>query len=487
MSFIHNDKNLLNELIRLAQEQRLTPKTPQQLKLEEDLRGGTPQEIKALQDMARKLVTNLQSQLNAPKFTAERDNADLRMQAKDLNSLLAFLSLNGIALSNLKLALPNLGNQAAITGTGEGNPELTKLSPEQQKLYMTYPYEAPRYFVYKDGLIAYLRDLKSKNIPLLTAMADKLIEQANEELGLKMTKEVPKEEIKLDPEMVVDELPTPFSAENPTARGPFQIKIKDLASFNTKSSFVDNILAKVNYSKDNQPVALDSMDKGTLCSFIGALHDRASQYFELREEPRFKQYLDAVTRISSMYACPVRGAADGDGNVKPVSYRTQNGGLSGEAMSALATSLPLDPEEMDLNRIDAFARAYAKYTKDNQRAQIAIQGVASIKARYNGMALQNLTRYSLKDVSEAIHRNTGGKETSPAPYFESLKQILMATENILSTLSSMNKNSAGAGPVDQFRADIAEQMTFFSKNLASINRWQQDMMAEYNNLNQRNK
>ncbi len=478
------DKKLLDELVRLAQVQNPMTGTKPNAAIPESAPRVTPQ---SLNDIAKKLVTNLQSQLAAPQFTSEKPNADLRMQAKDLNSLLNFITDNGIATNGLKISYKNMGNQGGTLGSKEGNPELTKLTPEQQELYVTYPYEAPRFFVYKDGLIAYLQDLKSKNIPLLSAMADKLIEQANDELGLKMSKDLPAEHKELGPDIIVDELPSPLTQENANDSGPAVISIKDLVHFSSPSAFINNIMGKLQYSKDGTPIDLRRIDKSSICEVVNILMERAQGYRSSRpDDPRFDEYLKAVTHIASTYSCPVKSDHAG-GNAKPVGYRTQNGGLTDAAASALATSLPLDPEEIDLNRIEAFVKAYAKYTNDQQRYQLVMQGIVNIRQRYNNMNVQNLTRYSIKDISQTVLENTGRKETSPAAYISSLSQVLRATENMLSALSSMLKNSAGSKPVDELRSDIAEQMTYFSKNMASINRWEQDMRAEFNNLNQRNR
>ncbi len=437
-----------------------------------------PEKVSAL---AKKLMTNLlQSSSISQDNLASGDAEPYVKDLKDLPSLVEFLAVNRIT---------SRGQNIIVGGPTNPDPKqyaefsLITAGGAQQKVWAN-----------KQGLITYLTSLQhqaaSEPNEILAAMVGRLIDNGNKQLKLGMNKNLPAAEHKgqFADSTPLDSLVEAMIYDNPLVPtrdgGTINVTPRDLK---TKPGF-DDFAKKIKIKKKDKVTTYEEFTDETFCDLIYVLWTRANSYNYRRGEAVDKYYLDLVTALAGQYQCNIQdSAAKAKGKDQNVSYRTQNGGLSGEAMSALATSLPLDPEEMDLNRIDAFTRAYAKYTQDNQRAQIAIQEVAAIKARYNGMTLQNLTRYSLKDVSEAIHRNTGGRETSPAPYFESLKQVLMATENMLSVLSSMNKNSAGAGPVDQFRADIAEQMTFFSKNLASINRWQQDMMAEYNNLNQRNK
>lgn len=465
---LYKDKNLIETLLRIAQTAQ----------------PGTPAPAD-LQNLAQKLVSNLQSQLNqTDKFTATRENADLRtVNLKNLDSLLGFLNLNGIKFNNLKIALRNEGAQAALSGRkSEGNLELDLLDNSQKQLYMTYPYENPQYFVYKDGLIAYLRDLQSKGNSLLKTMADKLIEQANTGLGTNISKDAPKEEKKLDPTTVVDDFSTPLTSENPNARGPIQLTVSDLESFKSKDAFFSRILAKIPYSKGGKVVSVDEMDKGSLCDFIGIVHDRAARYYEMRGEERFKAYLDAATEAASMYSCPVNRTQSTPG-AQTVSYVSSNGALTDAGATALSSvQLPLDPEEVDFTRIKNFANKYVQITKDQTRVTSVLNAVSKIEQEYPSIKNQNLARYSVADVAKDIYQTTG--RTSPFEYIETVRQALYGTQQMLSNLSAMLRSSAGSKPIDELRASIGEQLNYFSKNNNYLDRWTQDMKAQFSNLQQ---
>jgi hypothetical protein len=478
------DKTLLDELVRLAQIQNPMTGTNPNFAGPETAPRVTPQ---TLNEIAKKLVTNLQQELAAPQFTAERDNADLRMQAKDLNSLLNFIADNGIAFNGLKIALRNLGNQAATTGAGEGNPELTKLTAEQQALYMTYPYENPRYFVYKNGLMAYLRDLQAKKIPFLDVMVGKLIDQANNELGLKMPAVAPKAEVKLGPDVIVDQIPIPLSAGNAKQWGTDPagyLSIKELDNFNSPSSFIGSILGKLKYVKSGKTVDLNTIDQGTICEIVNILHARASNYAKTRsDDPRYAAYLNAVNNIASQYSCPVGGGqAPGGGNVKPVSYFTEDGEPTEAAVTALSTlEFPLDPEEINLARIEAFTEKYSEIMGDAPRAQQVGTALANIKSRYNQVTNQNLGRYQVKDVKTDIFNMTG--ESSPANYINQLYKLLYSTEQMISNLNAKFRRVGGQGAAD-LKAKLAEQLQYFTRNKQYLDRWMQQLQQDFNNKKQ---
>ncbi len=477
---IFNDKDLINELLKIAQ----VPAQPAAAPGPKVNPNPGAQEIK---DLASKLVSNLQSQLNQPQFTSERDNADLRMQAKDLPSILAFLELNGIAFNGLKIALRNMGAQPGTYGKGESNPELTRLAPEQRALYMTYPYENPRYFVYKDGLIAYLRDLQAKKIPFLDVMVGKLIDQANNELGLKMPAVAPKEEVKLGPDVIVDQIPVPLNAGNAKQWGApgAPLYIKDLAAFDSTDSFLGSILGRLQYSKKTGPVDLNAIDVATICEVVNILHERASRYKASRpDDKRYAAYLDAVNKIASTYACPVGqspGAAPG-GNLKPVSYFTDDGQPTEAAVAALSTlEYPLDPEEINLARIENFTNKYSEIVGDNVRAQQVGTALANIKSRYTQVTSQNLGRYQVKDVKTDIFNMTG--ESSPANYINQLYKLIYSTEQMISNLNALFRRMGGQGAND-LKAKLAEQLQFFTRNKQYLDRWMQQLQQDFNNKKQ---
>lgn len=175
MSFIYKDESLINKLIRLAQNAQPTTPVPQ--KTNDDYLN-----------IAKKLVKNLQEQITGPGvFTAERDDAAVRTtHLQNLTSLFSFLSFNGIKFNSQQIVIPNKYENIRTTSEGKEYYDYLKNNG-----YFEYPsnQEKPQYYINKSGLVSYLKDLQSKNNPILNAMVSKLIEQANIDLKLDLTKD----------------------------------------------------------------------------------------------------------------------------------------------------------------------------------------------------------------------------------------------------------------------------------------------------------
>jgi len=466
---IFDDKNLLSELLKIAQ-------VPAQPTVAPGPKANPNLGAQEIKDLAAKLVANLQEQLSVPKFTSEKPNADLRMQAKDLNSMLAFLRLKGIAYNDLKIVYPNDATHEKRTEkTIDSNFELSSKDPKIQELYAPYPDENPIYFIYKDGLIAYLRDLKSKNIPLLTLQADRLIDQANNELGLKMSKEIAKEEIKIGPDVVIDELPSPLTLENATESGTAVISGKDLASFSTPSTFIGNILGKLKYTKDDKVVDLRTIDKGTICEVVNILMTRAKNHKDARpDDPRFDAYLKAVTQIASTYSCPAgQSAPSAGGNVKPVGYILPSGGFTAAGLAQLGgLEWPLDPDVIDFGRITRFTKKYVDFTGSSGVAAPVSASIGKISQNYSNIPQQDLSRTTFGTLEIFVHSRTG--RDSAFDYINTLTELVQGTYLLIQNMNSRLRNSGNNPLVKKILEDISEQAYYYSKNMSKLTEWTQD-------------
>lgn len=152
MSFIYN-KNLLKEFEKIAQAQSVDKQTL---------------------EIAKNLIPLLKDQLDGKDvFTANKTDAELNTtNLKDLDSFLFFLFFNKI----------NHNGSLIVNNT---------LSKVNDKNYITYTnkFTAEQFFVNKNSLIAYLKSLLSTENPVLKVMINKLIDSANTELNINMSKD----------------------------------------------------------------------------------------------------------------------------------------------------------------------------------------------------------------------------------------------------------------------------------------------------------
>jgi hypothetical protein len=159
MSFIHEDKWLIQELLKLAQD---TP-APVPAQPQSDA-------AKSLA-VAKELIKNLQNELSGGfSFTAGRDNADLsQAHVVNVDELLNFLEYNQIKANGHELVM-----KANVFIDPNG--KIKQSAQELAKWYVPYPQVNPDYYLYKDGMIAFLKDLEEKatNNPMLKAIVGKL-------------------------------------------------------------------------------------------------------------------------------------------------------------------------------------------------------------------------------------------------------------------------------------------------------------------------
>lgn len=190
MSFIYNDKKLIKELLKIGLGPVAPAMAPAMTKVTETAALNTQ-----TFEMAKKLVGNLLDQLSSDNnFSAEREDAKLfPRDLVNLNKLVHFLSINGIEYNSMLISL----DVAESLGGKSGQAYYAALQDSQKALYAQYLTDnsgKPLYYVYKEGLIAYLKDLQSKNNAILNPMLEKIIEEANQALQLNIPKEQPKKD-----------------------------------------------------------------------------------------------------------------------------------------------------------------------------------------------------------------------------------------------------------------------------------------------------
>lgn len=195
MSFIYNDKKLIEKLIKVG----IGPVNvaPQIAGTAAKIGTELAEEGKQSLEIARNLVTNLQEQLSGNAFSAEREDAQLfPKHLENLNKLVNFLSYNGVEYNSMLICL-DVGEQSTM-GAKSGTVYYGSLDDTKKALYAPYLTDnngKPLYYIYKDGLIAYLKDLLSKGNEILNVMLQKIIDEANRVLQLNIPKELPKQEI----------------------------------------------------------------------------------------------------------------------------------------------------------------------------------------------------------------------------------------------------------------------------------------------------
>lgn len=202
MSFIYEDDKLIMELIKAAQLQApavptAPPKTTtapaapiQQTPAKASPSPLSPEEQQTQLNAARQFVKNLQTQFaGGAVFTAVRDDADVHTKdLVSLDALLNFLQFNGIKFNGRDIVIK--ADIATMNGMQETAEHVAYAEQLKKTGYFDYPAAPakPIYYVNKEGLEKYLRDLQSKNNPVLNALIGKRIEDINNTLKFGISK-----------------------------------------------------------------------------------------------------------------------------------------------------------------------------------------------------------------------------------------------------------------------------------------------------------
>ncbi len=429
MSFIYDDKNLLNSLLEAGEKS--IKKKAQQL---------TPDQLAAMA-LAKKMAQQLVRQMDpraAPPATApigtESGNPVSfdRQNLETLGDFLKWASDNGVTWNGKRVAYVY--------------PDANQRGPEGYWKFRTYtidrardPYdrtavEVPAY-ADKDSLvqlITYLRDSnEAKTERVLAVMLGRLIYQTNQFLE-KDEQIDPRAPVQpaadtFDPNTMVDGFPDTtvnirdvyagireyLAAADPDRVVRVPLRWKDVSS---KAGLIDWMSGMKIIGGDNKPVVPTDPDSDP-CGMIHLLYLRAkylSQYATDRLRPGLTKieqaYLKQITTLGAQFdykgqACKVTEP----GTVQPTGPATQQPGQAGqisqEALMQLASLKPFDSRMIKPQEIKIFMDRYKQLAQRGDITDLANQvdvAIADIQRAAGTTApvdLVNLTTTSLRSLT----------------------------------------------------------------------------------------
>lgn len=475
MASLTDNTELINYLLSLAQQ---TPAAPQANAAE-------------LHGIAQKLLGNLQAQLTEPPFTADKENAAVRVtHLSSLANLLNFLAFNGIKFNGANIVLSHNPNTGHISGTTPLPGDITfdtkiKGTP-LEATYVKYPEPDDdagdnfKYRVNKTALLAYLRMLQeqSEKEPLMKPMVLRLFDEANSELQMNASKEKPKEEKTFPAEHDLDFLPEKLSASQPLMQGNVPLKVKDLQSKQTFYAYVTG--APFHMDKDEADVPAKEFSKDDFCTLINILHTRASDFEGKRGLDIDKEYVRLVNNLASQYACSIGGTATKQQGVnKNVGYYDEKGQLTQAGIQALQSfEWPLMPDDIDLEKMKRFAKSYSAFAKDASNADKLINLVNGIERTYR-VNVQDLGVNNVEDVDRFIYQKSGQRVQG---YVQALYQAVHQADYMVKNLETIWRRSEGSPALGPILQDLQEQKQHYNQNLFYINKWQAKLEDIFRNL-----
>lgn len=484
MSFIIKDKNLINELLKIAQVAGAAPQ-------------ASPDQIK---EVAKKLVDNLSSQLNTPSDTFTSTDGDVGLSTKylvSLPALLNFLENKGIVFNNNKLVIKH-ASQAFSSGVS-GDAAFTTLDPKTQSLYIKYPdVENFQYYIYKDGLIKYLQDLQQKsndntaNARMLRPYVGRLIKQVESEIELS----VPSPDA-FDPNTALDKIPDVLDLKSPFGTGNHEIKQSDLASRESFWKFLSGNNISINSGNGAVAPADFNKENDDLCAAVQSLYRRAT-WLNSRGDKISQMYKTFVESLAKSMNCDLSVNATekskDNSTYTNASYVTEQGQLTDNGVKYLDTNaeLPLMDDDIDLDRIERFAIAFKNLGIERAAAtsDYAIKALTDLKRRYPLIRVQSLSATNYNELTKYISDSTAhgpNPETSASPYVALLGQVLQATQQMLGQLNAMLRmNSSPA--MQEYQRDVQDQLdNKYKKNIYALRNFQGQMENAFRQLQLQNK
>lgn len=386
MSFIHEDKQLVDLLVRYGQ----AAAQPTQA-----LAVG-PDDVNAV----RALVSNLEQKLTAPQeagpaVTAVRDAPLTSINMKNLSSLVNFLGMNGVQVDGKYI----------VVGANDMPNDPSYVPYRFEGDQMMRPSTALTFKVNKELLAKYLTTLQAQLAkepnPVLKAQVDAIVRETNEQLGTNVSKFYQEPGQTLDPGVVVDNLPIRILTKTQLyGDGPIPLKFGDIMSDTALNAWIQN-----------NKITVDDQPQADQCGLLKFLYNRATNKLRNATTAQAKGvatvYQKQVIQLGPAFQCNVTGAAP-----QPGAQDQQGGGQGGRpggavaSLEQLVSILPLQRDVLDFGRIRQFIDAYrgiASSTVDpNRLQQISTamdQAEQYMQAATRNTASQSQTTFSMDGMS----------------------------------------------------------------------------------------
>jgi hypothetical protein len=361
-------------------------------------------------DVAKKLVSKLSREfagavepINISADTA--GSIDLGVnQLQSLGRLLQFMATNKIKIDGIRVVYPEAESN---TLNEEERNKLAPVSVNVSRDETSRKWTTADFYTHLPILIKYVSHLQDKAQELkrngdvqgrvLEVMIGKLIDSVNAikpDSGLsRAPKSRPDKPNEMPFDTVVDSFGTKvFDVNNPyTDKGPLVLTAKDLSSKESLNSWMRQapeatIVSGQTHNKFTDPEA-------NHCNIVNVLYKRAYNLARTAASPddtkKYSFYLNKISQLGPAFtdpwgkACSIGSSVDSNVSNKHYFMSPQGGGgapdrsVTGQIMEQMVQTLPLDPQDIDFNRIKNFFTLYVRITShDNAQSAIGAMGTA---------------------------------------------------------------------------------------------------------------
>lgn len=468
MSFIYDDPNLLDALIKSALDyNRKFTKEGQ----------AEDKDIKNV----NLLISNLEKSFAPPKpgtvskappgapkvsFESDPDPAKKGLpqtkpgltasNLETLGALVSFLATNRITVDG-KRAAYHFNEESNIADKEDYHyyklepSGLVPGTPDRSRVIQAF-------FVNKDALVKFIQSrqaaLSVKPNKVEEFYLGYLIAQANDFLNVNIDPKYKPPTVVIDPEDVVDLIPKPMSL---TGTGLVELKFKDIQSVETLNDWLEanDMTILVN----NVPVSTKD-DKFDDCAMIKILYTRANTMRSTTKTEKIKAaYLAKIIEIAPKFkskdgkACDI-GAQKTTPGVSPAGAANQQ-----RILQQITSVLPLDPEDIDFQRIRTFFDLFKQLLQgsDNPRASGIIsdmnnaeQSISSAAGLMRGGAAPINLAQDPRGISNTLQQPS---QIKYVPFLQHLQMLIDTITEVVDSFYAMYRASLTA---DQLSLVVAQ-------------------------------
>lgn len=498
MSFIYDDKKLIEELIKSAQdfESKFVKKS--------QVTAPVSQQSKAdYFNLAKKLVSNLEASLTpSPNDVSTLSDNPQPLTVNNANSLGNFL--NFVADNQIVVGGKRVAYKKGDASKPQGNEYLPINGDMSSVVDMGDQGDNAEFYVSKDLISKYLlslQDLAQKNKnDILKIMVGKLIENVNGQLKTNIVKDT---NTAVNPDTTLTSFPEVLDPTS-NADGPKMLMFKDIQSPEALKSWVNSNQIAVKYEdqagksvvvKTNDPkVAFD------WCVVIRTINNKAKlllQNFSTTQELKalYQSFVNQVTKISGSFQGPdgkscnlgvtglTQPSGEGQDGLQNVSYNPNDPNSKGrpgfntnkekDQLNALMNVLPYQSEMIDFNLFKAFAETYLKIDPAaSSECSHVIQLAMKMGAMYGKQRGQS-TNQSVQDIQAGLK-----SPTFLTPYLLDLRTLLDKTNDIFMDLKSkfgrpLKDTPALKDKIDeQVGSSGNDASSLYGQNIMTVNEWE---------------
>lgn len=501
MSFIYDDKNLINDLIKSALDFE-----NKFVKRSQSTDPAANLGYKNYLTLTRKLVDQLeQTQVpqpkdpNAPaKVSTELDSSQ-PLTDKNLSSFgnfLQFVEQNKITVDNQRIAY------------FQENPDPDKYKPvsgDSSNFTETENRIAPlnlnqEYFVNKDLMIKYLISLqalaKTKEDKILEVMVGQRIEDVNKKFRTNISKKYQEPEFVLSDDALLTTFPEDLDADNYNKDGDKKLYYKDIKDSVALQSWVNTNDIGVIIPSYNKQGAFGVNDKEfDICVVVRTIYKKSLWLSNTKSttpelSKKYQSFLKKIKEVGPTMQGPNGFCSISDTfSVRPVkqdSEKISNDPSSKDTTSPsedntmrivnrLSSLFPFEPDKIDFNKFKTFLMEYEKVDSNaSSYVSKVLESITKINGTYGVKGSQS-TNVDAADIQMVLRT-----PDMITPYLIDLLYVVNVTGQVMSMFASKFGGIGKLPPLVQREYDRQmgrsnnDASSLKGENVSTIRQWQYD-------------